>query len=88
MVLHLIKDVLSRCSKIERLSIPISWPFDELLSAVNPSLWDSQMHTLCLIRDYAVPSHKLQLPGEFLIHLNKLENPLENVACCPEVLWC
>ena len=35
------------------------------------------MHTLCLVTDYAVLSHKPQLPGELLIHLKELKNPLE-----------
>ena len=48
MVVDLVKDVLSKCSKIEYLALPIWWPVDELLAVVNPNLWYSQIHTLCL----------------------------------------
>ena len=78
MVLDLMQKVLSRCSKIEHLCIPISWPFDELLSAVNRCLWDSQIHILCLVRNvsghYERPK---QREREILIHLVHLEKPFE-----------
>ena len=78
MVVNLMKDVLSRCCKIESLALDISWPVEELLSAVNPRLWDSQMHTLCLVRDSIFRSHGPQQPErELLIHLVKLENSLK-----------
>ena len=80
-VLDLMKDVLSRCSEIERLSIPISWPVDDLLSVVDRHLWGSQIHTLCLFRDYTIFSDKLQQPQkELLIHLIDLPKPLEMLA--------
>ena len=78
MVLELMKDVLSQCSKIKCLALPISWPVDELLSAVNPCLWESPIHTLRLFGDYTFFSDNLQKREEELqINLVHLHKPLE-----------
>ena len=61
MVVDLMKDILSRCSKIEYLALPISVPIDELLSAVNPHLWESQIHTLFLFEQFSLAFERTQL---------------------------
>ena len=78
MVLDLMKDVLSRCSNTECLTLDISLPVDELLSTVDPCLWDSQIHTLCLVKNFSCHYRKPPQPErELLIRLDNLQNPLE-----------
>ena len=93
MVLDLMKDILSRCSKLERLAFHESWPVDALLSVVNPRLWDSQIHTLQFFKRLLYPSEKPEQPeGELIIYLYRLEKPWEilRVASkyCYRAEWC
>ena len=79
MVVDLMKDVLSRYSKIEYLALPVSWPVDELLSAVNPELWNSHIRTLQLFQDYShlLTDRSEQQERDLLIFLQDLQNPIE-----------
>ena len=88
-VLDLIQEVLLRCSKIECLAIPISWPVDELLSVVDQCLWDSQIHTLCLSRCWSGCYQRPKLrERELLIHLHELENALNLVMLHAALKYC
>ena len=78
MVFNLMKDVLSQCSKIESLALDNSCPVDELLSAVDPSLWHSQIYTLQLCEDFSDSSGKPEQPErELLIYLHDLQETPE-----------
>ena len=87
MVLDLAKDVLSRCSKTECLTLRSYWPIDELLSAVDPSLWCSQIHIICLdshiYKRRELPERELQL----LVRLDKWTNPLEMLPAVLEYCY-
>ena len=63
-VLDLMKDALSRCSKIERLVLSGDIPYDELLSALNPRLY-SRNKSLKLQLSECVPCGRLINPWKW-----------------------
>ena len=64
MVLDLMKDALSRCSKIERLVLNGDSPYDELLSALNPRLY-SRNKSLKLQLSECVPCGRVINPWKW-----------------------
>ena len=88
MVLDLVRDVLSRCSEIKSLALPSSWPVDDLLSAVNPSLWCSQIHIICLDSHLYKRTELRERELLLQIRLDKLKNPLEVLPLVLEYCYC